>query len=157
MKIIAKGLSILTFLIIGILFIVIVAYFFGIKPTIVISGSMAPKIPTGSLCFIDTKYSYSQLKENDVIVYTFKKQQVIHRVVKITEEGIETKGDSNSFFDRLNVTVKNYYGKCVIAIPWLGYAALLLQDQVTRIIFFGALLFLLFLQYFVNLKVHKLT
>ena len=86
--------------------------FADINPYIVMSASMEPEIQTGSLCFVDTKYPYSDIKDNDIIAFQTESDMfVTHRAIDVTEEGIETKGDANDISDGITTTEKNYLGK----------------------------------------------
>lgn len=135
MKVI-KGLinSLMTLvLIIGTIFIAL--YVIGIEPFVVVSGSMEPTIHTGSLSFINKHAKYESVKENDVIAFTLGTgDKVTHRVVKITEEGFETKGDANKVSDGVLTTRMNFIGKNMFSIPKAGYAVKLIQTTKGRII-----------------------
>ena len=80
---------------------------FGIKPVIVLSGSMEPEIMTGDLIFLhDTEPA--ELKEGDVICYLLSGKSVTHRIVQVTAEAggqvrFITRGDANNVEDRLAV------------------------------------------------------
>ena len=68
----------------------ILAFIIGIKPLCVMTGSMEPNLPTGSLIFVDTNAAYDELALKDVIVYKNEAKDftIVHRVINITEEGI---------------------------------------------------------------------
>ena len=120
-------------LIVGILFIVL--FTIGIKPYVVESGSMQPTIQTGSLSFVNTKFSYDNIKENDIIAFkNTSGTPVTHRVIKITQKGFETKGDSNTRSDGITTTKGNYIGKTIYSIPKLGYAVGFIQTTKGKII-----------------------
>lgn len=94
----------------------------GVKPYIVLSGSMEPEIRTGSLCFINTKAKFETAVSGDVIAFeTGGGMLVTHRAVSISEGRIETKGDANDVSDGFTTNVKNYRGKVLFSIPYLGY------------------------------------
>lgn len=102
----------------------LIFWFLGIRPFIVMSGSMEPVIPTGSICFVDTKASYSEIEPQDTIAFTVGNHMLVtHRVIRITEKGMETKGDANEVSDLQLVTDTNYIGKTMFSIPYLGYLA----------------------------------
>lgn len=147
MKLVSYILNVVTFIVVSISVLLTVFYFIGITPTVVLTGSMSPKIPTGSVCFINTRYPYEKIKENDIIVYKFQKNQVIHRVIKVTDEGLETKGDANNFSDRISTTQKNYYGKYLFSIPGLGYFTVKMQSPAGRIGFVIIIVSLFVMQY----------
>ena len=120
-------------LIIGIVFIIL--FVIGIEPFVVKSGSMQPAIQTGSLCFINKNIKYEEIKENDIIAFISPTEnKVTHRVVKIREEGFETKGDSNKYTDGISTTKNNYIGKNIFSIPKLGYVVKFIQTTRGKII-----------------------
>ncbi len=110
----------------------------GIKPYIVLSGSMEPTIPVGSLCFVDTGADYARLEEGEIIAYeTGSGLLVTHRVISITAEGIETGGDANAVSDGIVVTEENYYGKTRFWIPVAGYVLQWMQLHLTWLLGLG--------------------
>ena len=118
-----------------------VIYFAGIHPYVVKSGSMESEITVGSLCFINTKVQYEDIKENDIIAFnTQGDTKVTHRVVAITENGIETKGDANHSSDGITTTKENYYGKTLCSIPKIGFLVYKLQTPKGRIIAITAII-----------------
>ena len=106
----------------------------GIKTYVVISGSMEPAIPVGSMVYskeVDTK----TIETGDVIVFyssnapqgggTGEVIPVTHRVVlnDTTNGEITTKGDANEKNDISKVAYLNVEGKVIFHIPQLGYVA----------------------------------
>ncbi len=118
MKGVMHILIILGALVILVLFIQL---FIGIRPYVVLSGSMEPGISTGSVCFVNTRSAYKDIKKRDVIAYEKGGMLVIHRSVRVTKSGIETKGDANRISDGITTTAANYKGKMIYSIPFLGY------------------------------------
>jgi len=134
-------------LIIGILFIFL--YLIGIVPYVVETGSMRPVIKPGSLCFVNKHVSYYDIKENDIIAYTASTgDKITHRAIKITEEGIETKGDANERSDGISTTRDNYIGKNIFSIPKLGYGVKLIQTTRGKIILITIIIVILVLGFF---------
>lgn len=87
---------------------------FGIKPVIVLSGSMEPEIMTGDLIFLHNTDT-SDLKEGDVVCYLLSGKSVTHRITKVTtgEDGqprFITRGDANDVEDRLAVKAEQIQG-----------------------------------------------
>lgn len=120
-------------LIVGVIFIFL--FIIGIEPFVVESGSMQPTIETGSLSFINKHVDYKDIKENDVIAFKASTgSMVTHRVIKITDEGFETKGDSNDTSDGISTNESNYIGKNIFSIPKVGYLVKLLQTTIGRIV-----------------------
>ena len=99
-------------------------YLAGYRFYIVRSGSMEPFIQTGSVEIVDCRSRYSGIQAGDVVCFTSAGGvPVIHRVVSVTENGLETQGDANDVSDGITVVPKNYIGKAVFQIPYAGYAA----------------------------------
>lgn len=120
--------------------------FAGIQSYVVMSGSMEPSIETGSLCFVNTKYLYHDIQEGDVIAFEKTGNMLVtHRVKEIAADGFITQGDNNDVADESKVTVQNYRGKTITAIPKAGYIVWYLstiQGKFTVLILF-LLLFLI--------------
>ena len=98
----------------------------------VVSGSMEPNLPTWSLCVINVKTPYADIKTGDIVVYNRKSDatRIIHRVIEITDSGMITKGDANSVSDGLSVTPENLYGKYLFHVPKLGKLPTLIRTPV---------------------------
>ncbi len=121
LKIMRKIFDFLVTLMIIIGLVIILLHIFGIKQYIVISGSMEPTIKTGSVVFINHNVSFEKLKEKDIIAFRLETGKIAtHRIQRITEEGIVTKGDANGLEDGIT-TKKNYVGKMMFSIPYIGY------------------------------------
>ncbi|MEK7527593.1 MAG: signal peptidase I [Patescibacteria group bacterium] len=94
----------------------------------VLTGSMEPKIPKGSVV-INQWVDQKNLKVDDVITYQHPADKkiiyVTHRVVKIDKTGLlwrlETKGDANPASDFGLVTQAGIEGKVILIIPLIGY------------------------------------
>lgn len=87
---------------------------------VILSGSMAPALPVGSVVVTQQQTSYVP---GDII--TFKKPgekiAVSHRVVSETSDGFSTKGDANKTPDTGTIVPANITGKVLLTIPYLGY------------------------------------
>ena len=95
----------------------------GIQSYTVLTGSMEPSIPVGSLIY--AKYTEPQtLAEGDVIVFNDSNASipVTHRVVENnTQEGqLITKGDANAQEDFAPISYYDVLGKVLLHIPVLG-------------------------------------
>ena len=110
-------------MIIGITLIVLflVPTICGIKPHIVLSGSMEPQIKTGAVAYVNTHMGAEKIKVGDIIAFKVENKQVTHRVIAINEDNtFTTKGDANETEDIAPVKFENCYGKTVFSIPYLG-------------------------------------
>lgn len=99
----------------------------------VVSGSMEPAIPTGSLVYIEDAQP-EDIEEGDVIAFYGARDSaavITHRVVENnTLMGqFTTKGDANEKADVNPVDYDNFIGKVVLSIPWLGNAAQLFTSS----------------------------
>ncbi|MGN0465159.1 MAG: signal peptidase I [Lachnospiraceae bacterium] len=103
----------------------------GICLKVVVSGSMEPKISVGSICIIQKNYLAEKIKEGDIIAFLIDENTwITHRVVQISREGnFLTKGDANETVDFGWVTKKQYKGKIVGSIPWVGIFCIFFTQQ----------------------------
>lgn len=121
---------------------------FGYRVGIVGSQSMNPKLKKYDIIFyVDEKYE--NIEKDDIIVFNYigsdsamKGRQIIHRVVRITDDGkIYTKGDNNESEDLDPVTKDNYIGKYV----WDSYFFGIAKIREKGINFVFALILIMFL------------
>ena len=100
----------------------VMIFFFHIKPVVVVSGSMEPEIPVGSLVFIDQRDQ--SVDPGDVIAYRIGDTMdtiIVHRVVDQNNDGMYiTKGDSNDTADPAFVTKQQIVGKEIFCVPKAG-------------------------------------
>lgn len=98
----------------------IVPRMLGYQDYVVLSGSMEPTLPVGSLTYV-SDVPFDQVEEGDIIAYTAGDDFVTHRVQEVTHEGLVTKGDANQSADITYCTASNYVGTVIVCIPVLGY------------------------------------
>lgn len=103
----------------------------------VVSGSMEPAIPTGSLVYIENAQP-EEIKEGEVIAFYGARDSaavITHRVVENnTLMGqFTTKGDANEKADVNPVEYEEFIGREVLAIPVLGRAAQLFTSTYGKI------------------------
>lgn len=97
----------------------------GLRPYYVVSGSMEPEMPIGSLAVVSTRAEPSSLDEGDIVAFTISGgNTVTHRVVDNDEAAgrITTKGDSNDVVDPSRVAYSSVVGEVVAHVPGLGTA-----------------------------------
>lgn len=119
----------------------------GLQPLAVLSGSMEPKYPVGSLIYVKA-VDPENLKAGDIITFRMEGDLLAtHRIVEILEEGFRTKGDANEFADGTLVVSRDVVGTPVFSIPALGYLAYALQHPPGKYVALsaGAILLLLIL------------
>ena len=101
----------------------------GMKSLAVLSGSMEPKIPVGSIVYIDD-VEPETLQKDDVITYSIGGgTMVTHRVVEVdtTNQTITTKGDANEVQDANPVAFSQVVGKMRMHVPYLGYISIYIR------------------------------
>lgn len=107
----------------------------GIKTYAVISGSMEPTYPTGSLLYVKS-VNAQELRVGDAITFMLDEDTVAtHRIIEIIPDDedssilrFRTQGDANDTPDGTPVHYKNIIGKPVFAVPYLGYFAHFVQN-----------------------------
>ena len=88
--------------------------------TVSLSDSMYPTIKKGNILLVKGNVNKDKIKCRDIIVYTLKYLDipVMHRVIGITEEGYETKGDNNTNKDKDTILKGNIKGKYLCNIGY---------------------------------------
>lgn len=107
----------------------------GLQVFTVLSGSMEPTYPTGSLIYVRQVDPFT-LESGDVITFMLDEDTVAtHRVVEVVPDKedpsvirFRTKGDANDNVDGGLVHYKNVLGTPVFTIPRLGYLASYIQN-----------------------------
>ena len=103
---------------------------FGVHVFTVLSGSMEPAYPVGSMIYVKSVDPF-QLKEGDVISFLLDENTIAtHRITGIVpdeeDESVirfRTKGDANDVEDGSLVHCRNVVGTPIFTIPKLGYFA----------------------------------
>lgn len=133
--------------------------FFGYHIYSVVSGSMEPSIPTGSLVYIKTMEP-EEMVEGDVIAFYGARDQasiITHRVVenRVVMGEFVTKGDANQTEDMTPIPYGNYIGKVARTIPGAGTAAELLTSPTGKILAGGVILVAVLLQILASVSGRK--
>ncbi len=117
----------------------------GIRQYVVLTGSMEPEIPVGSVCFVRSRYPFSEVSAGDIITFRDVSGAVVtHRAARLEENRIFTKGDANNLEDENPVTAENFLGKAVLTVPGLGKPLRFLRSR-TGMLLFAAVILLLIL------------
>lgn len=90
----------------------------------VLSGSMEPEMPVGSLIYVQ-KGSPEEVKEDDVIAFYGSLEDsgiITHRVTEnnVVSGTFQTKGDANEKEDPLPIPYDSYIGKVTLTVPRMG-------------------------------------
>lgn len=128
-------LNVITTIIIVFGILLVGLFCFGIQPYVVESGSMEPAIKTGSVCFINQRAKFEDMKVGDIIAFKLDTGDfATHRVVSKTDEYITTKGDKNGAEDNVITTRSNFIGKNILSIPNVGFIVKGIQEPKGKII-----------------------
>lgn len=97
----------------------------GYKEMAVLSGSMEPGIPVGSVVYVKTSIDPQTLSNGDIVTYSSGDIYVTHRVQSIDKNAgtLVTKGDANEVADG-DISFSQVYGKAVFHLPYLGYISM---------------------------------
>lgn len=93
----------------------------------VLTGSMEPAIPVGSIVITKEQSSY---EIEDIISFQEEGAIITHRIISIDRERYITKGDANNVADTEEVQQKQILGKVILTIPLLGYLVMWLMSPV---------------------------
>ncbi len=109
---------------------------FGVQVYGVLTGSMEPAYPTGSLIYVKD-VDAKDLRVNDVITFSLSPNVIAtHRIVELVPDEqnpsiirYRTKGDANKDVDAALVGENNIIGKVMFAVPKMGYIANYIQHS----------------------------
>ncbi len=137
MKVIETILSIFITAVLSLLVcIFLITRLLNVEPFIVLSGSMEPAIPTGSIVLADK--NDSEINIGDIIAFHKGDISVTHRVSGIDEDGnYITKGDANETIDLTPVAREQIIGKCRFIIPFLGFVVNYIKTPYGIAVFIG--------------------
>ena len=103
----------------------------GLRPYVILSGSMEPAYPVGSLVYVRS-VAAETVEAGDPIAFVMNGDGVvaIHRVVSVDAAAatFRTKGDANDAPDAAPVAFASLIGMPVLCVPYLGYVS----DYITR-------------------------
>lgn len=107
--------------VIAIMAVLAVPQFMGYETYNIISGSMAPSIPVGSLIIVEPMEP-ADLEKGDVIAFRTEGSVIAHRVTSnnVIEGTLNTKGDANEEEDLTPIHYANVIGKVIRSFDNLG-------------------------------------
>ena|GEM_PF-430661 len=119
----------------------VVPDFFGVKPLVVVSGSMEPTIMTNDIVFA-REVEPSSLKEGDIIAFLQEGKIITHRIIGLNEQdgkpSFTTQGDwENAAVDKAPVTYDQVQGVFWFRIPYVGGLSLLMSKPLGMLLFIG--------------------
>lgn len=130
------------------------AIILGIKSFVVMTGSMEPTVPTGSIIYSIQDASYGV---GDIVAFKNGDVTVTHRIVKVQDQAgkavsslvaptssqpnlsrvfYQTKGDANKVADSKLVESSEVVGKVLFLIPFMGIVVIFLKTPVGFILLF---------------------
>src|SRR3989338_8592563 len=119
----------------------------GIRSFVVLTGSMEPAIPVGSVVF---SKNFSIYNPNDIVAFKTGSVTVTHRIidfeVKNNEYFYKTQGDANNNPDSQPVSGGQILGKAFYIVHYVGKLAIFLKTLpgFLLLIVFPALVFIIF-------------
>ena len=119
----------------------------GIRSFVVLTGSMEPAVPVGSIVFSKDFPTY---QPNDIVAFKTGNVTVTHRVIdfeiKNDEYFYKTQGDANNSPDSQPVSGGQILGKAFYIVPYVGKLAIFLKTLpgFLLLIAFPALVFIIF-------------
>lgn len=132
LRVVRQGLSVLIFSVtlLAFLIIVVVPIAVGAQNFTVLTQSMEPAYPPGTLIVVKP-VSMSELRIGDVVTYQVasgEPEVVTHRVVgfgaaKDGQRTLVTQGDANNTVDDSMVFPAQVHGKLIYSVPWVGYVS----------------------------------
>ena len=115
--------------------VLIVPYLMGYTELAVLTGSMQPTLPVGTLIYVK-EVEPETLQVGDVVTYRLEGETMVtHRVVENnTLMGqFVTKGDANEKADVNPASYEEFIGKLALSIPYLGRLAQLFTSTSGKI------------------------
>lgn len=106
--------------------VLIIPKLMGYEEMAVLTGSMEPEYPVGSLIYVK-KQDPETLQVGDVITYRLSGDTVVtHRIVEINteEQTVTTKGDANESNDGQPIPFDSIVGRAEFKIPYLGFISM---------------------------------
>lgn len=107
----------------------------GLENYAVLSSSMEPTLPVGSVIYTRPVALIEDIKEGDIISFQAASVLVAHRVVTVDRDAgtLITKGDANKVIDAAPIDFRDVTGKVSRYIPYLGYILVFLDTSAGRI------------------------
>ena len=122
--------------------IILIPFVMGYKPVVVLSGSMEPAYPVGSIIYYKPM-DFNDIKVGDAITFKLGGGALAtHRVIEKDDEKQEftTKGDNNTTVDIKPVSYESVVGKTgKIVIPYIGFISTHIK-KIPMVIMLGTVL-----------------
>ena len=126
----------------------------GLKPYVVLSGSMEPKYPVGSMIYTK-KVDPSELQKGDPLTFRLNSGAVAtHRIIEVIQPdkagdklSFRTKGDANAIADADPIPADRVLGKPIFCVPLLGFIANFIQRPPGLYVAVGVGIFVIILSF----------
>lgn len=129
--------------------ILIIPKLMGYEEMAVLTGSMEPEYPVGSLIYVK-ETEPENLQVGDVITYKLSGDTVVtHRIVEIDTEAqtVTTKGDANESNDGQPIPYASIVGKAEFKVPYLGFISMNIKTPKGIIAICGILVVIILLTF----------
>lgn len=107
---------------------------FGWGISVVLSGSMEPKLSVNDLVLVHEQSEYAV---DDIVVYQDGNMLVIHKIISVDGDEVVTKGEANDTADE-PISVSDIKGKATFHLPYLGALIHFLKTPVGFILILAA-------------------
>ena len=114
----ANMYTVLCIVLITIGMISLIAVMAGIRPFVMISESMHPEVPKGSLVLLDTRSKMDDVAVGDNVAYLLGKVEAMHKVMEKSTKELVVRSLTDD--GETTVTASTYMGKEVLSIPRVG-------------------------------------
>lgn len=114
----------------------------GFRPVVVLSGSMEPTFPVGSIVYYH-KCGFEELQVGDAVTFKAEDALVTHRITTVNgiSRTVVTKGDNNTTEDPVPIEENEIVGKTMnFAIPYAGYFVTYSKKTIAIAVMAGILL-----------------
>lgn len=130
--------------------VILVPMILGFREMAVLSGSMEPNIPVGSIVYVKPLDDPAVLEPGDVCTYTLAdgETMVTHRVVSVDPDSqtLVTKGDANDTEDGA-ISFSQVFGEAQFHLPYLGYIAINIKTPTGILAVCGVLVVVIMLNF----------
>lgn len=130
--------------------VIVLPMVMGFKEMAVLTGSMEPTIPVGSIVYVKPLDDPSRLQPGDICTYTLSdgETMVTHRVVSVDPDSqtLVTKGDANDTDDG-DINFAQVFGRTQFHLPYLGYIAINAKTPVGIMTVCGVLVVVILLNF----------
>ena len=117
----------------------------GYHPYGVLSGSMEPEVPVGSLVYANSNIEPAAIEEGEIAIYQTEEKTIVHRVIENNGQTLVTKGDANEVQDPEPIPYEQVIGSMALCIPHGGNVLnFIIENKVFVLVFVIAFNFLLF-------------